>query len=58
MGMKRLATSKIMKKHLIYLPKTIRELLDVDIGDSITWVLRDGEIIVKKGSEEHHEKTG
>jgi len=56
--MKRLATSKIMKKHLIYLPKTIRELLDVDIGDSITWVLRDGEIIVKKGSEEHHEKTG
>jgi len=43
-----IAVSKISTKSLVHVPKDVLSILGVKSGDKIQWVLKDGEIIVRK----------
>ncbi|MCR6691416.1 MAG: AbrB/MazE/SpoVT family DNA-binding domain-containing protein [archaeon YNP-LCB-003-016] len=47
--MKRLASTKLMKKLVVTVPKVVREMLDLKPGDYVDWSIEDSKIIVTKG---------
>jgi len=49
--MRKIATSKVMRKFLISLPKAVREALDIKPGEYIDWYIEGDKIVVKKRSE-------
>lgn len=49
--MKKIASSKVMKKYIINIPKAVREALDVRPGDYIDWFVDGDKIVIKKRSE-------
>lgn len=50
--MKKIASSKIMKKYIISIPKAVREALDIKPGDYIEWFVDGDKITIKKKREE------
>lgn len=44
---KELATSTIFQNKII-VPKTIREMLNLEDGDKLIWIFKQGEIIMRK----------
>ncbi len=50
--MKKIASSKIMKKYIINIPKAVREALDIKPGDYIDWFVNGDRITIKKRREE------
>ncbi len=50
--MRRVATSKVMRKFLISLPKAVREALDVKPGEYIDWYIENDKIVVVKRRSE------
>lgn len=45
---KKLGTAKISKKGQVTLPKTVRVILEVEPGDTIVFILRENEVIMRK----------
>lgn len=46
--------STVTTKGQITLPKSIRQILEVNSGDKIAFHLTDGQIVVTRAKEEHH----
>ena len=46
--MKILAVTKISSKNLVTIPKEVRLILGVKEGDRIAFILKDGEVIIRK----------
>jgi len=54
--MRRIASTKLMNKLVVTVPKVVREMLELNPGDYIDWSIEDNKIIVTKG-EKKIEKT-
>lgn len=50
--MKVLGTSKLTRKFQVTVPKSAREILELETGDLLVFVKDDGKIIVKRGRVE------
>ncbi len=46
----KVAESRISPKHTTTVPKSIREALDLKVGDVIEWHVKEEKVIVKKKS--------
>lgn len=46
--MRRLAKSKVMSKNTVTIPKAIREILEIKVGEYIDWYIENDRIIVRK----------
>lgn len=53
MGLK-IALSKVMHKNIIYIPKVVREILNINEGDYIAWYIKDNKVIIEKSKEENN----
>ncbi len=47
--MKFLGAGKVSSKHMITIPKNVREKLNLRAGEYLLFYERDGEIIIRKG---------
>jgi AbrB family looped-hinge helix DNA binding protein len=47
--MKRVASTKLMSKFIVTVPKAVREMLDLKPGDYIDWFIDGDRIIITKG---------
>jgi len=50
--MKILGDSKLTGKHQATIPRRVRELLELDLGDRVVFVLDDGRVSVRRGKLE------
>ena len=48
-SMKRLGAAKVTGKSSITIPKLVREILKIDDGDLVVFVMSNDEIVVKRG---------
>jgi len=48
-SMNQLGSSKVTGKSTITVPKAVRELLKLNNGDLVVFVMSNGEIVVKRG---------
>ena len=48
-SMKQLGSSKVTGKSIITVPKAVRELLKLNNGDLVVFVVSNNEIVVKRG---------
>jgi len=46
---KKLGESKVTRRYQVTIPKTVRVFLEIKEGDMVVFVLKDGEIVVRKG---------
>lgn len=46
--MKKIGSSKIMKKYIISIPKVVREILGIEPGDYIEWFIDGDRIVIEK----------
>ena len=49
-SMNQLGTSRVTGKSNITIPKHVRELMKLSNGDLVVFVLKNGEIVVKRGT--------
>lgn len=54
--MKRIASTKLMRKCTVTVPKSVREFLELKPGDYIDWFIENDKVIIMKG-ERKVEKT-
>ena len=45
-----LGTSKVTRRYQITIPKAVRAFLEVNQGDIIVFVFKNGEIVIRKGT--------
>ncbi|MGC9068388.1 MAG: AbrB/MazE/SpoVT family DNA-binding domain-containing protein [Thermoprotei archaeon] len=50
--MRKIASSKVMKKYVINLPKAVREALMIETGDYVDWFIDRDRIFIEKRKEE------
>lgn len=43
-----------MHKNIIYIPKVVREILNINEGDYIAWYIKDNKVIIEKSKEENN----
>jgi AbrB family looped-hinge helix DNA binding protein len=53
--MKRVASTKLMNKFIVTVPKAVREMLDLKPGDYIDWFIEGDRIIITKGERKFEE---
>ncbi|MCC6018953.1 MAG: AbrB/MazE/SpoVT family DNA-binding domain-containing protein [Candidatus Verstraetearchaeota archaeon] len=53
--MKRVASTKLMSKFIVTVPKAVREMLDLKPGDYIDWFIEGDRIIITKGERKFEE---
>ena len=44
-----LGLSKLSSKNQITIPKDVRETLNLQVGDRVVFILKNGEVTIKKG---------
>jgi len=49
--MKKVSSTKVMKKYIVTIPKAIRIALDLKPGDFIDWFIDEDKVIVRKSGE-------
>jgi len=50
--MGRLTETKVSGKHLTTIPKSVRNFLEVEEGDTVEWHVVDGDIVVKVADDD------
>ncbi|MDI9609734.1 MAG: AbrB/MazE/SpoVT family DNA-binding domain-containing protein [Archaeoglobales archaeon] len=44
----KVASSKVMKKNIISLPKIVREVLELKPGDYVEWFIENKKVVLRK----------